>query len=462
MNDTTIAAIATPSGYGGIGIVKISGPDAIRAATAIFHRKLRKSEPADYDWLPESRRLYYGHIIDSDTNRRVDEVLFAVMRAPASYTGEDVVEIQAHAGSLVLKSILNLLLKQGVSLAGPGDFTRRAYLNGRMDLTQAEAVIDLINARTSSSIELAMQQLDGALTSELQGIKEVLLDISAEMEARIDFPEEANETAFEYDVAHKLETTVLSSIRRLIQQHKERNWLREGLRVAIAGSPNVGKSSLLNRLVNRDRAIVTEHPGTTRDLVEDGFIANGVPVIITDTAGIHEQPDPIESVGIEKALAHIESADLILFVLDASQAFMAAHASFLARFQGKPTLLVLNKMDLPERIEIPERWHDLPTIRVSAKYNRAIDQLKETIASHAVSIESAEASAVIPNLRQTIALERCRISLEAALNGLVENQSAELVTIDLDQALEALLEITGEKLEADILDRIFERFCIGK
>ena len=462
MNDTTIAAIATPSGYGGIGIVKISGSEAIRAGTAVFRRKSSPSAPPEHNWQPESRRLYYGHIVDSEENRRIDEVLFVAMRAPASYTGEDVVEIQAHGGSLVLRSILNLLLKQGVSLAGPGDFTRRAYLNGRMDLTQAEAVIDLINARTSSSIELAMEQLDGALTSEIQSLRDALLDILAELEASIDFPEQADSTAGESDIAQRLGKNLLTPVRRLIRQHQERNWLREGFRVAIAGSPNVGKSSLLNCLVNRERAIVTEIPGTTRDLVEDGFIAKGIPVVITDTAGIHEQPDPIERVGIDKALAHIESADLILFVMDASQTFMTAHSNFLNRFQNKPKLLVLNKMDLPERIEIPEKWRDLPTIRVSAKYHLSIDQLKETVGAHAVNMESTEISRIVPNLRQVEALKHCETSLEAAVNGLADNQSAEIVAIDLDQAMDALLEITGEKLGVDILDRVFERFCVGK
>lgn len=462
MNSATIAAIATPPGYGGIGIVKISGPDAIRAGMAIFRRPQRRPELSERNWTPESRRLYYGHVIDPEENRRIDEVMFVVMRGPVSYTGEDVVEIQAHAGPLVLKSILNLLFKRGVRLAGPGEFTRRAFLNGRIDLTQTEAVIDLINARSASAIDLAMQQLDGRVQSEIQTIRNELLDILAELEAGIDFPDDVEGSAGTANLVHRLENSVISPIQKLIQGHEDRNWLREGLQVVIAGSPNVGKSSLLNQLVNRDRAIVTEHPGTTRDLVEDGFVINGVPVIITDTAGIHDYPDPIERVGIDKALAHIDSADLILFVLDISQPLESAHFNFMEQFQHKPVILVLNKMDLPGQIAIPEKWQDFPVIRISAKFNQAIDRLKALVAEQAFNDEYSGVDFVVPNLRQKQALEKCLASVEAARNGLLENQSAEFIVIDLNEAVNASRKITGESLEADILDRIFERFCVGK
>jgi len=462
MNSTTIAAIATPSGYGGIGIIKISGPDAVRAGMSLFRRQQPRPGLSEYSWSPESRRLYYGHIIDPEGNRPIDEVMFVVMRGPASYTGEDVVEIQAHAGPLVLKSILSLLFKQGVRLASPGEFTRRAYLNGRIDLTQSEAVIDLINARSASAIDLAMQQLAGEVKTEIQTISNELLDILAELEAGIDFPDDVEGNTSTANLVHRIENSVLTPIRKLIQGHDDHNWRREGLRVVIAGSPNVGKSSLLNQLVNRDRAIVTEHPGTTRDLVEDGFVINGTPVIITDTAGIHDYPDPIERVGIDKALAHIESADLILFVLDISQPLESAHFNFIEQFQHKPVILVLNKMDLPGQLTFPEKWQDFPVIRISAKFNQAIDSLKALVAEQSINDDYSGVDYVVPNLRQKQALEECLASVEAARNGLLENQSAEFIVIDLNEAVTASRKITGENLEADILDRIFERFCVGK
>ncbi|MBS3757617.1 MAG: tRNA uridine-5-carboxymethylaminomethyl(34) synthesis GTPase MnmE [Desulfobacterales bacterium] len=462
MENTTIAAIATPPGYGGIGIVKISGPKAIQTATALFQKKGGSFNASGNHWIPESRRLYYGHIVDPEENRRIDEVMFVAMRSPSSYTGEDVVEIQAHAGPLVLKSILNLLLKQGVHLAGPGEFTKRAFLNGRMDLSQAEAVIDLINAGSGAGIELAVRQLDGGLKREVDTIRNELLNILAELEAGIDFPEDVEASDAPAPIAARLERYVLAPIRKLIQEHDDRNWLREGLRVAIAGSPNVGKSSLLNQLLDRERAIVTEYPGTTRDLVEDGFIISGVPVIVTDTAGIREHPDPIERHGINKAFANIEAADVILLVLDASQPIGYAHFSFMERFQNKTIVLVLNKTDLPERAVIPDDWQYLQTVRVSAKYNQGIDRLKSMLASYAGDNEPSRGLEIVPNLRQKQALEKSLASVEAARDSLSADQPAELVAIDLNDAVTAVREITGEIVSPDILDRIFEQFCIGK
>ncbi len=464
MEHTTIAAIATPAGYGGIGIVKISGPDAVKSGMALFQKKSARSSTdcSGRDWMPESRRLYYGYIVDPAENRRIDEVMFLVMRAPSSYTGEDVVEIQAHAGPLVLKSILSLLLKQGVSLAEPGEFTRRAFLNGRIDLSQAEAVIDLINARSASGIDLAVQQLEGGLKDKIQTISSELVDILAELEANIDFPADVQTATVPAHMAQRLEDSVAAPMRKLVRDHDDRNWLREGLRVAIAGSPNVGKSSLLNQLLNKDRAIVTEYPGTTRDLVEDGFVISGVPVIITDTAGIREHPDPIEQQGIDKAFANIEAADLILFVLDVSQSLETEHFRFMERFQNKTILLVLNKIDLTERFSLPDKWRNLPVVRISAKYNLGIDGLRSLLASYLVSSDHFIGKDIIPNLRQKQAIEKSLVSIEAAKDALLKNQPIELVAIDLNDAITSIQEITGETVRPDILDRIFGQFCIGK
>jgi len=462
MDTATIAAIATPAGYGGIGIIKVSGPAAINAALPIFRRLAPKGGRPDADWVPESRRMYYGHIMNPEGNRFIDSVMFVVMRAPSSYTGEDVVEIQAHAGPLVLKSILQLLLSRGVRLAAPGEFTRRAYLNGRMDLTQAEAVIDLINARSATAIDIAVNHLDGCLKSEIQSLRQAILDMLTEIEAGIDFPEEVAESESGQRMAQHIEQSVLLPVRRLVRQHEDRSWLREGLKVVIAGSPNAGKSSLLNRLLNRDRAIVTDFPGTTRDLVEDGFIIGGVPVVITDTAGIRQNPDPIEQAGIDKAYESIETADVILLVLDTHQSIESAHYGFMDRCQHKNIVLVLNKIDLPEHLSLPKKWAELPVLRVSAKYNQGVDQLKGLLASYAGDPEASVIDGIVPNLRQKQALEKSLASLESAKKGMLENQLPELIVIDLQEALSAIQEITGEHVRPDILDRIFEQFCIGK
>ena len=462
MDTATIAAIATPAGHGGIGIIKVSGPAAINAALSIFQRKPAKGETPDRGWIPESRRMYYGHIIDPAANRFLDSVMLVVMRAPSSYTGENVAEIQAHAGPLVLKSILQLLLSRGVRLAGPGEFTRRAFLNGRMDLTQAEAVIDLIHARSVTGIDLAIQQLYGNLKSEIESLRNALLDILTELEAAIDFPEDVAEGPSGAAAAERLDQLVISPIRRLVQQHEDRSWLREGLKVVIAGSPNAGKSSLLNRLVNRDRAIVTDFPGTTRDLVEDGVIIGGVPVVITDTAGIRQNPDPIERAGIDKAYASIEAADVILLVIDTNQSIEPAYDGFMERFQHKHIVLVLNKIDLPGQLSLPAGWEAFPVVRVSAKYNRGVDRVKALLASYADDWEASGINDIVPNLRQKQALEKSLASLEIAKRGMLENQPPDLIVIDLQETLSAIQEITGEQVRPDILDRIFEQFCIGK
>ncbi|MDZ7833313.1 MAG: tRNA uridine-5-carboxymethylaminomethyl(34) synthesis GTPase MnmE [Desulfobacterales bacterium] len=462
MDTATIAAIATPAGYGGIGIIKVSGPAAIPAALSIFQREPPSSRASADAWTPESRRMYYGHIIDPETNRYIDSAMFVVMRGPASYTGEDVAEIQAHAGPLVLRSILELLLSRGVRLAGPGEFTRRAFLNGRMDLTQAEAVIDLIHARSATGLDLAVQHLDGHLRSEVELLRNALLDMLAELEASIDFPEDVPEGPAAQEIAERLDQQILAPIERLLRQYEDRSFLREGLRVVIAGTPNAGKSSLLNQLLDRERAIVTEYPGTTRDLVEDGFIIGGIPVVITDTAGIRDKPEPIEAAGIDKAYANIEAADLILFVLDSHQPIESVHHSFMTRFMHKHKLLVLNKIDLPERSVLPEEWKGYPTVRISAKYSQGIDRLKAFLASYAGDQQAPGVNEIVPNLRQKQAIEKSFAALSSARKGLLENQTIELIVIDLQEALAGLQEITGENVRPDILDRIFEQFCIGK
>jgi tRNA modification GTPase len=471
MTISTIAAISTPQGSGGIGIVKISGPKAIDIAQSVFVRGFSPSGAPQNHAVEkeihefESRRLVYGHIVDSESRQVLDEVLLAVMRAPHSYTAEDVVEIQAHASPLILKSILSLLLKRGAVLAEPGEFTKRAFLNGRMDLTQAEAVIDMINARSSKAADMAFAHLSGGFAEIIKSLRSEILTLLSSIEAAIDFPDDVGEDIEIEKFVASIEEEMLPRISALISRHDDVNFLREGLKAVIVGGPNVGKSSLLNRLVNRERAIVTEFPGTTRDFIEDSFITRGIPIIVTDTAGIHESPDPVERVGIEKAWEYMSRADILLYTVDAGKPVSANDLSLFRQLSDKKIILVINKTDLPrEKILflVPEEWRDIPKIEISALYNRGIDELKNFIANLAVDATPQMENAIVPNVRHKTALEKARSALSAVLSGSRAGVSFELISMDLHSVIDAFSEITGESIGADVLDEIFNRFCIGK
>lgn len=326
MKTATIAAVATPPGTGGVGIIKISGPEALKIAATLFRSCKNDNNPnraERSDRFPinfQSHRLYYGHIVDPETEDHVDEVLLAVMRAPRSYTREDVVEIQAHAGAAVLRVILALVLRQGARMAEPGEFTQRAFLNGRIDLTQAEAVIDIINAKAETALKIANNQVSGQLKLAVENIRSILLDVLVQIEAAIDFPEDVSEILSSTGLETKLRREVAVPILDLMRHYRDGCIYRDGLKLAIVGRPNVGKSSLLNCLLKKERAIVNALPGTTRDLIEDSFQVQGVPVMITDTAGLHEAEDPVEKIGIQKARECLKTADLILQVIDGSEA----------------------------------------------------------------------------------------------------------------------------------------------
>ncbi len=463
MEPSTIAAIATPVGRGGIGIVKISGPEAVASAAALFRPSKSGSPFPDASWVPRSRYFYYGHVMDPAEARLIDEAMLVVMRAPCSYTGEDVVEIQAHGGPLVLETILELLHDRGVELAKPGEFTQRAFLRGRIDLSQAEAVMDLIQAKTSEAVDLALKQLTGALGSQIHAIKSSLRGLTATLEATIDFPDEAGEGGCLTEMADHISATVLYPIERLLHAHATRRFVRDGFRIVIAGRPNAGKSSIMNCLLGRDRAIVTDLPGTTRDIIEDSFVAQGIPVIVADTAGIHDRPGPVEKIGIDMALKEIEAADLVLLVIDASQRVEEGHFFFLEQLKSAPVLLVLNKTDICDSFEIPGALASIPVARTSAKFHQGIESLKNHIARFAQNaMKGGRGQDMVPNIRQKLALERAWRSASDACQGLREGQPEEGVLVDIYSAMEALAEITGETARPDILDQIFARFCIGK
>ncbi|MBC2716799.1 MAG: tRNA uridine-5-carboxymethylaminomethyl(34) synthesis GTPase MnmE [Desulfobacteraceae bacterium] len=471
MEVSTIAAIATPPGHGGIGIIKISGPESINIALSVFRPIGSLNDPNHHSdhrsgsFSPQSRYLYYGNVVDGVSEHVLDEVLFVVMRAPGSYTAEDVVEIQSHAGPVVLKAILRSLIKKGVQLAEPGEFTRRAFLNGRIDLTRAEAVVDIINARSEKAIDMAMAQISGELNLVIQSLRSTLLDILTYVEAAIDFPGEVGGDIDIKLLAERLEDEIITKVVKLIDRCDDQNFLREGLKIVIVGGPNVGKSSLMNRLLDKERSIVTDIPGTTRDFIEDSFIASGVPIVLTDTAGIHDNPDTVEQIGIEKAWDYITGADIILYTVDAGNPVSKNDLDLFKNLRSKKIIIVINKIDLPaEQIcfELPAEWRHIDSIRISALYNQGIDELKGLIAETACNTSPNLEERIVPNLRHKLSLEKALLSLITAKEGLCQSLPLELISIDLKVSLDALSEITGEGVRPDILDNIFSRFCIGK
>lgn len=473
MDTPTIAAIASPPGSGGIGIIRISGPDAVGIALRTFRQCKNGHEGAICPELRHlkkfhSHRLYYGHIFDPENYHVLDEVLLFVMQAPRSYTREDVVEIQAHAGPAVMRNILALILRQGARMAEPGEFTRRAFINGRIDLTQAEAVIDLISAKTDAAFKAAANQVSGRLKNVVEKVRTHLSDFLVQIEAGIDFPEDLSDMRMCTSMVKVMQTEVADPIQNLIINYREAHIYRDGIDLAIVGRPNTGKSSLLNCLVEKDRAIVNSAPGTTRDIIDCTFQLQGIPVNVTDTAGIHATIDPVEQIGISKSTACIDEAHLVLLVLDASEPIKESDQQVYEYCRNKPVIYVINKTDLIANVKSaadlpPTHWKPGTRVPISALYGTGIDQLKAHIFSAVVdNPESIASHAIIPNLRHFGALEKCHQNVKRITKGLQEKIPMELVAIDIYEALESLDDILGTHVEADLLDRIFSRFCIGK
>ena len=471
MEYDTIAAIATPSGSGGIGIIKISGKDAFSIAEAIFQNShASRGEDSSESEAPsfplKSHRLYHGHIVNPGTGQVLDEVLLSAMKAPNTYTREDIIEINTHSGYIVMASILDLVLQRGARLAEPGEFTKRAYLSGRIDLTQAEAVIDIINSRTQKSLEIATSQIKGNLKKRIECIRGSLIDILTQIEAAIDFPEDVADVIDAVSLRQILEKKIISELLDMVAQYENAHFLRDGLKMIVVGRPNVGKSSLMNRLIKNDRVIVTPIPGTTRDLIEETLNIRGIPVILADSAGLHETKDPVEVIGIEKTKGYIHTSDLILFMIDANDPFTIEDNIIYQTIGDKRLILVINKIDLVEdgfKTEIPETWDKIPSVEISALYGNGLSSLKDLIAKivlgdHHLDVQST----IIPNLRQKIALEK---SLELAVSASEEirnGTSFDLIAIDIKETLDNLGEIIGADAKEDVIDQIFKRFCIGK
>lgn len=452
----TIAAIATPLGVGGIGVVRISGPDAVAAVQRVFVRP---------SGLPlaglQSHHVYHGFVVDAQ-GERIDEALLCVMRQPHSYTCEDVAEISCHGGVMVTQRVLETILAPDVRVAEPGEFTRRAYLNGRLDLTQAEAVIDLINARTQASHRAAINQLDGALSRHLWALREELIQVSVYLEAGIDFPEEDLPLVSEAVLCERLQG-VVAQLETLSASFARGRLLRDGMAVAVVGRPNVGKSSLLNALLGRDRAIVSPQPGTTRDTIEEELSINGVLVRLTDTAGLHTATDLIEQEGMRRARTAVERAELLIVVLDGSTALTADDLLVLAETAEAPRLLVRNKCDLPASWAAADLASSGSVLDVSALRQLGLRELKQAIVRQALGNEPLSQDEVLLTRArhyQSIvsALENVRI----AQRGLQHEMPLECVALDVGEALQHIADVLGESVAGEVLDRIFHQFCVGK
>jgi tRNA modification GTPase len=458
--DDTIAAISTPVGHGGIGIVRLSGKDAIHIADRIFvssRKQPLKKTP--------SRKMSYGHIVNSK-NEIIDEVLVSVMKSPHTYTKEDVVEINSHGGPIPLRRILELVLNSGARLAEPGEFTQRAFFNGRIDLTQAEAVLDIINALTEQGQKAALEQLSGGLSKKLESIRQELIKLTAFIEAYIDFPDEDISPPSLKNM-RKSVSGVQHSLKELIHSSQYGMILRDGLKTAIVGRPNVGKSSLLNALLDHDRAIVTEIPGTTRDVIEDYLNIQGIPVKIMDTAGIREVKNIAEKEGVKRSLRAMKDADLVLIVLDGSIKLndtdreLMDKSGLLSHEQplSNNTILVINKSDLPQKISLKKYSS---SVQVSALRRSGINILKKMIAEKAVNGGPVCRTGIVTNIRHVQALKKTLGSVDSFVNGVEGNLSPELLAVELRDALDAIGEIIGITTPEEILNTIFKNFCIGK
>ena len=460
--DDTIAAVATPPGESGIAVLRLSGPEAVSIADKVFGPRPGKVS----GFL--SHTVHYGPIHDG-AGKKIDQVYLSLLRAPQSYTGQDVVEISSHGGWVVSRAILNVLIQNGARHAEPGEFTKRAFLNGKIDLVQAEAVIDLIKARSGKSAEAALNQLGGALGARFQALKHAILKILAHMEAFLDFPDEHLEVYSDPEFLKKFDQTE-SEIQKLLAGFGRGALLREGASVVLLGRPNVGKSSLFNALLERDRALVSEHPGTTRDTLEEAIELEGLYLRLTDTAGIADTSDPVEQLGIERTRQTLKQADLILWIVDGSAAFQDADRAILDRIvqSGKPFLICLNKCDLPQKLNPgPESCEILRGVQndavwISAKTREGFEILEKKAAEKILGTLGAVESGQITRLRHKHALEECAAALGRAKNSFLERQSLEFSAADLKAALDFLRELAGEIYSEDLLDVIFSEFCIGK
>ena len=455
MQGDTIVAIATPvvPQQGSVGIVRLSGENALSIAKTLFHA------PGKQVW--ESHRILYGYISNPETQKTVDEALLLIMLSPRSYTREDVVELHCHGGMIPVQQVLNLCLEQGARLAQQGEFTLRAFLNGRIDLTQAESIAELVGAKSPQAGEMALAGLQGKLAQPIRELRSTCLDILAEVEARVDFADEL--PPLDYGEIQQQVKAVLSRVEDFLNTADQGELLRTGIKVAIVGRPNVGKSSLLNAWSRTDRAIVTDLPGTTRDVVESNLVVGGIPVEVLDTAGIRETEDQVEKIGVARSRQAAEKADLILHTIDAQLGWTAEDDLIYEQVKSRPLILVINKTDLKhfKTVSYPETIKN--TVATAAAQSQGIADLESAILSlvQKGSVNAANRDFAI-NQRQAATLTRAKTALQHVLETIEQQLPLDFWTIDLRSAIQALGEITGEEVTESMLDRIFSRFCIGK
>ncbi|EJN56537.1 tRNA uridine-5-carboxymethylaminomethyl(34) synthesis GTPase MnmE [Loigolactobacillus coryniformis] len=454
----TIAAISTPPGEGAISIVRLSGEEALPIAEKIFKgRDLQKVA---------SHTINYGHIVDPENGEVIDEVMVSVLRAPKTYTREEMVEINTHGGIVATNHVLQLLLSHGARLAEPGEFTKRAFLNGRIDLTQAESVMDLIRAKTDRAMQVAVNQLDGNLSRLIKNIRQEILDALAQVEVNIDYPEyDAVETMTTKMLLEKA-TMVKKQIEQLLATASQGKVLREGLATAIVGRPNVGKSSLLNYLLHEDKAIVTDVAGTTRDVIEEYVNVRDVPLKLIDTAGIRETDDKVEKIGVERSKQAITQADLVLLILNNSEALTDEDRTLLAATQDKKRLVILNKTDLPVKLDEAELQQTVAPeniIAISALTATGVDQLEQRIADlFWGGIDNSQSTTLVSNARQIGLLNQAKQALDDVLAGIKAEMPVDLVQIDMTRCWDLLGEITGDAYQDELLNQLFSQFCLGK
>ena len=451
----TIAAISTPRGEGGIGIIRISGDKSFEILDKIFNTKNPNRDLGFY-------KFNYGFI--HDNGKIVDEVMAVRMKAPKTYTCEDVVEINFHGGHLISEKVLELVLKNGARHAEQGEFTKRAFMNGRIDLSQAEAVMDIIQGKTEKSISLSLEQLRGDLRDKIGSFKKALLDVTAHVNVVLDYPEEGIDDPLPSNLRENLEN-VYAEAERLISSYDKGKKIKEGIKTVIAGKPNVGKSTLLNSLLKEERAIVTHIPGTTRDVIEEIINIKGIPLVLTDTAGIRKTEDIVENIGVEKSKKFIENADLVLLVLDASRELESEDREVIQEIQNnnKKTIVLLNKIDLERKIELDEFGLE-NILEISAKDNIGIEDMEERIYSYIVEekVEDSSEKLIITNIRHKTALEKTKDAIRNIFETIDAGMPMDLISVDLKEALDSLSEITGEISSEDILDHVFGNFCVGK
>lgn len=455
-----IAAISTAIGEAGIGIVRISGRDAITIGSNIF--KGKKHTKAE-EW--ENKKLTYGHIVDPEDNEMIDEVLIAFMQEPTTYTRENMVEIYCHGGIISVKRILELALENGARLAEPGEFTKRAFLNGRLDLSQAEAVIDVIKAKTDESFKVSLKQLEGSISNKVKEIRENLLEMIAHVEVSIDFPEDDIEEVT-YEELQEKAKKVQDKIEKLLETADRGKILRDGLNTLILGKPNVGKSSLLNAMLRENRAIVTDIPGTTRDIIEEYVNIDGIPLKIIDTAGIRETTDLVEKMGVDRAKEKVDQADLIIAIFDASEKITKEDHHISDMIKDKRSIILSNKSDLPNQYgeeELKKLFPDNEIVTTSITNGLGIDVLEQKIRDlfYGGQLE-IESQTVITNMRHKDQLLKASKNIKNVFDGIISNVPLDCIEVDMKSCWENLGEISGDTIGEDILDRIFSEFCIGK